>query len=89
MANDQSCMNVIIVVPAHTAIAKSMNVDSITDALRNNTTLPSESYKFYTRWQFSVTKNPLESFQRKSTDFYTVGCKKTLAGSSMAYPRKW
>lgn len=64
-------------VPAHTAIAKSMNVDdSITDALRNNTTLPSEKLQVLHEMTVSVTKNRGIVSKEELTDFYAVGYNK-------------
>jgi alkylhydroperoxidase family enzyme len=61
-------------VPAHTAIAKSMNVDdAITEALRNNTTMPSEKLQALHEMTLSVTRNRGVVSNEELTSFYEAG----------------
>jgi len=61
-------------VPAHTAIAKGMKVDdSITDALRNKTTLPSEKLQALHEMTLSVTRNRGNISQDEMNAFYAAG----------------
>ena len=61
-------------VPAHTAIAKAMNVDdSITEALRNKTEMPSEKLQALHQMTLAVTKNRGNVSQDEMDAFYTAG----------------
>lgn len=61
-------------VPAHTAIAKSMNVDdSITEALRNRTEMPSAKLQTLHEMTLAITKNRGNIAQEEVNAFYEAG----------------
>lgn len=61
-------------VPAHTAIAKSMNVaDEITEALRNKTKMPSDKLQVLHETTLAVTKNRGNVSQEEINAFYKAG----------------
>ncbi len=61
-------------VPAHTGIAKAMKVDdSITDALRNKTEMPSEKLQALHEMTLSVTRNRGNVSQDDLDTFYAAG----------------
>jgi len=61
-------------VPAHTAIAKSMGVeDKITEALRNETEMPSEKLQALHQMTLSLTKNRGNVSAKEKEVFFTAG----------------
>ncbi|APZ46704.1 carboxymuconolactone decarboxylase [Polaribacter reichenbachii] len=61
-------------VPAHTAIANMMKVDSaITDALRNKTELPTEKLQALHEFTLKVTRNRGHVAQEDLNTFYAAG----------------
>ncbi len=61
-------------VPAHSAIAKAMKVDdSITEALRNRTTMPSEKLQALHEMTLSVTRNRGRVSQEELDHFNAAG----------------
>ena len=61
-------------VPAHTAIAKMMKVDdAITDALRNQTQMPTQKLQALHEMTLSVTRNRGVVSQDEINNFYSAG----------------
>lgn len=61
-------------VPAHTAIAKSMKVDdAITDALRNETELPTKKLEVLRKTILSMVRNRGNVSQEETQAFYEAG----------------
>ncbi|MDF9799320.1 alkylhydroperoxidase family enzyme [Catalinimonas alkaloidigena] len=61
-------------VPAHTAIAKAMKVDdAITEALRNNTKLPSEKLEALRTMTLAMVRNRGNVSQDEMAMFYDAG----------------
>lgn len=63
-------------VPAHTGIAKAMKVDdTITEALRNKTPLPSKKLQALQEMTLSITRNRGNVSQYEIDNFYNAGYK--------------
>ena len=61
-------------VPAHTGVSKMMNVDDeITEALRNETVLPSEKLEVLRETTLSIVRNRGRLTEEEAKRFYAVG----------------